>query len=100
LRPAGHALDGVVPAAGADDGADEDALVGDSGDLRERLANLDASDLGRDRLELAADLLRGVGLEVPHILVGRPAAEEDVDDRFVRGTRDAARLFGAQDISK
>ena len=59
-RPAGHALDGVVAAAGADDGADDGALVHAGGDPREDFADLDAGDVGGDRLELAADLDGGV----------------------------------------
>ena len=51
--------------------------------LREQLADLDAGHVGLDRLELAADLARGVGLEVPHVLVRRPAGQVDVDDRLV-----------------
>ena len=50
------------------------------GDARERLADLDAGHVRGDRLELAADLGRGFGLDVPHVLVRRAAAEEDVDD--------------------
>jgi hypothetical protein len=51
--------------------------------LREDLADLDAGDLRRDRLKLAADFGRGLGLDVPQVLVRRAAAEEDVDDRLV-----------------
>src|SRR5205823_413456 len=98
LVAAGRALDGVVPAAGTDDRADEGELVGQGGDLREALADLDAGDGRADRLELAADLGRGVGLEVPHVLVGWAAAEEDVDHRLVRGLPE--RLLGAQDVGQ
>ena len=37
---------------------------------------------GFDRLELAANVGRRIGLRVPDIDVARPALEEDHDDRF------------------
>ena len=39
---------------------------------------------GLDRLELAANFGRGIGLQVPHVEVRRTAGQEDVDDRLVR----------------
>ena len=98
--PASHALDGVVAAAGADDRADDDALVHAGGHAREDLADLDAGDVGGDRLELAADFGRGVGLDVPHILVRRSAAQEDVDDRLVPRAGDAGAGLGAEDVGE
>jgi len=50
--------------AEADDRAEDGQLVGDLGDLGEQLADGDPGDGGGDRLELAADLGRRVGLEV------------------------------------
>ncbi len=44
--PAGHALERVVAAAGADDGADDRALVHAGGDARKDFADLDAGDVG------------------------------------------------------
>ena len=55
-----------------------------SASLRQVLAELDAGHVRRDRLELAADLGRGVGLEVERVLVGQPAGQVDHDDRLVR----------------
>src|SRR5262249_49905708 len=52
-------------------------------DLRKYLTNLNPGNLGRNRLELAADLDGRLGLDVPHVLVRRPATQEDVDHRFV-----------------
>ncbi len=46
---------------------------------REVLADLDAGDVGRDRLELAAHLGRGVGLHVPGIELAGRADQEDRD---------------------
>src|SRR5262249_950476 len=86
-----------------DDTADERELVGHLGDAGERLADLDAGDFRVDRLELAANLLRRFRLDVPHILVGRAAAEEDVDERLVAGAGEWVRLpgsLGPENVSK
>ena len=48
----------------------------------QQLADLNARDVGRDRLELAADRSVGLGLHVPEVDVARCAAVEDQDDRF------------------
>ena len=47
----------------------------------------------RDRLELAANLGRRVRLQIDHVLMRRPAGQEDHDDRLVRrcGCRPAPR---------
>ena len=84
LLPPGVALEGFVAVGHADDGPDDRRLVHHLRDPREDLADLDAGDVGGDRLELAPDLGGGLGLDVPHVLVRRPAAEEDVDHRLVR----------------
>ena len=77
-------LDGVVVGLVADQRADDDELVHHPRQPRERLADLDAGDVGRDRPPRPGDLLRGVGLEVEHVLVRRPADQVDQDDRLVR----------------
>ncbi len=61
---------------------------------REQFADMDAGDVRRDRIELAADLPRGVRLRIPHVDVGRPSRQVDVDDRLVGA---ASRLRG-QDV--
>ena len=95
---------GVVTAAGADDRADDDELVHAGGDLREDLADLNAGHVGVDRLELAANFGRRFGLDVPHILMRRPAAEEDIDDGFVptagRSAVANSASFSPEDVSK
>ena len=48
-------------------------------------------DVRRDRLELAAELGRGVGLEVVHVDVARPAGLPDQDDRLSCAARPARR---------
>ncbi len=60
-------------------GADEGAAVHLPGQARQQLAHLDAGDGGGDRLELAANLGRGVRLHVPHVEVAGAAVEEDED---------------------
>ena len=54
-------------------------LVGPLGQLRKVLADLDARHARGDRLELAADLGRRVGLQVPGVLLRRPAPHEEQD---------------------
>jgi hypothetical protein len=51
-----------------------------------------AGELRVDRLERPADLVRRVGLRVPHVDVARPAVEDDVDDRL--GSRGRLRRAG------
>src|SRR5262245_15580950 len=97
LRPTRIALNRVVPAARTDDRTHEHALVGDTGDLRERFANLNAGNFGGDRLEFAAYFLGCVGLEVPHVLMRRPAAQENIDYGLVR-MRAAGHRFRAGNL--
>ena len=49
---------------------------------RQVLADLDAGHVRGDRLELAADLAGRVGLQVPGVLLGRPAPHEQQDARL------------------
>src|SRR5262249_22260387 len=48
---------------------------------RQVLAQLDAPDVGADRLELATELSRGGGLHVPGVDRGQPTVQEQVDER-------------------
>ena len=73
-----HAVAGVGVVRRADDGE----LVHDLGLLRQVLADLDAGHVGGDRLELAAELGRGVRLEIVHVDVAGPAGLPDQDDRL------------------
>src|SRR5262249_27615799 len=84
-------------ARGADDRAEEDALVHDRGQARKDFAYLHAGNIGVDRLELPADFGRRVGLNLPHVLVRGTPAKEDVDDRFIRRT-DAAPGLGPEQV--
>ena len=85
LRPAVHALKGRVVPLAADEGADDRQPIHHAGQPRQMLADLDAGDTGGDRLELAADFGRRVGFEIDHVLMRRPAGQEDHDDGLVRG---------------
>ena len=64
---------------------------------RKRFANLDAVDVGRDRPPRPGDFLGGVGLEIEHVLMRRPADQVDQDDRFVRRAH-ARRFLGPQKL--
>jgi hypothetical protein len=94
---AGHALVGVVIAGAAHDGADDDKLVHHLRHLGELLANLDARDVGADRVELAANFHRRVGFQVPHVKVRRAAGEIDIDNGPVR-VADAGLRLGRQQV--
>ncbi len=59
--------------------ADQGHLVEQAGVLGQELADLDAGDGGVDGLELAPDLLGGVGLGVVGVDVGGAAEQEDLD---------------------
>ena len=73
----------VVVAVAAEDGV----LVGELGNLRQVLADLDAGHAGGDRLVWPADFLGGVGLQVEHVDVRRPAFEEQENARLCLGRR-------------
>src|SRR5262249_16265774 len=57
-----------------------------------QLADLRAGDAGADRRVGAADLGRGVGLEVPAVVMAGPAVLHDEDARLFRGPPRPARL--------
>src|SRR5260370_42360816 len=83
----------------AGDRGDDGELIHHGRDFGKHLADLDAGDVGRNRLELAADLGRSLGLDFPHILVRRSPPAEDIYDSPVRSpaSRGPPR---AQDIGK
>jgi hypothetical protein len=87
----------TVTVDGPDDRSDDRGPVHHPGEPGEDLADPDAGHVGVDRPELAADLDGGLGLEVPQVLVRRPAPEEDIDDRLVPGPGLLSRL-GPQDF--
>jgi len=80
------------------DRADEGYTIGHCGELGEELADFHAGHDGFDRVVFAADFGGGVGLEVPHVDVGRAARQKDVDDRLVRAL--ALRRLNAEHIGQ
>ena len=92
--------------------ADQRELVHLPADARQVLADADAGDVGVDRLELAAELGRRIGLQVPGVDGAEPAVQEQEDQRNVlrrlplvggpglpleqRGQRQAEEAGGAQ----
>jgi hypothetical protein len=90
-----------VPVGSADQRADDHALVHAGGDAREHLADLYTGHSGVDRLELAADADRGLGFDLPHVLVRGAAAQEDVDDGLVAaGGAKAALGLEAEEVGE
>ena len=84
---------GVVVGDGVVDRAHERQVVGLSGQERQVLAERKARHGRCDRLELAADLNRGIGLHVPQILVSRAAFEHKENERLCLGP---GRLAGCR----
>ena len=60
----------------------ERPLIRSSRQLRQMFANLHARRLGRDRLELAANIFRSVRLQVKTVVLSQSAGQEDVDNRL------------------
>ena len=63
-----------MAAGGPNHRANDGTFIHPGRDLGEAFANLDARDIGRNRLEFASNLGRGVGFQVEHVLVGRATA--------------------------
>ncbi len=93
-----HALNGIVTTASTHQRTHEGKLIGHCRDLGEAFANLNAGHFRANRLELTANFGRCFGFDLPHILVGRAAAQEDVDYRFVGGSRFRGAGFSAKHI--
>jgi hypothetical protein len=45
-------------------------------------ADFDAGSRRRDRLEFAADIVRGIGFRIETIVLAQPSGQEDEDHRF------------------
>ena len=86
---------GIVLVGTAVERANDGELVHHPGQTRHVLADLDAGDVGGDGAEGAADLRRGLHLEVVHILVRGAAGQVDHDDGFVRSRARARRSAAA-----
>ena len=67
----------------SDERADKSELVRHFRHERKLFTDLNAGNIGSYRAELATELRRSVGLEIPHVLMRRPAREENHDNRLV-----------------
>jgi hypothetical protein len=81
-----------VIAGGADDRANDGQLVHHGRQPREHFADLNARHSRGDGSEFASDFARRLGFDVPHVLVRRPAAQENVDHRLGPARPRAGRL--------
>ena len=84
LAPTGHALVTIVRAIGIGNGPDDRVLVGQLGQARELLADLNAGHVGLDGPKLAADFLGRIRLEVEEIQMRRTAGQVNINHRLVR----------------
>jgi hypothetical protein len=89
-----QALVEIVPSLGVDHGPNDGELVHHLGHARHVLTDLDAWYVGAYGLKFAPNAGWGVGLQVHHVVMWRPAGKEHVDDRLVR-TSNARNPFGA-----
>src|SRR5439155_25810082 len=67
MVPTGQHLDGLVAVDAAGHRANDDALIHDPRDARKNLGDLDAGNVGLDRVKLAANLAWGFGPDLPHV---------------------------------
>src|SRR4030095_9759028 len=67
--------------------------------FRKQLASRDPRHVGLNRREFTPDFGRSIHFQIPHILVGRTAAEENVNDGFLTLPR-AGLIRGSQELRK
>ena len=77
--------------------ANEGELIKHRRHTGHQFGDLDARNIGGDRLELAADLRGSIRLEIDHIQVGRPSRQIDHDHRLVR-TADPGPILRTQQL--
>ena len=82
-RSACEAHHRIVRTFGSDERADESELVRHFRHERKLFTDLNAGNIGSYRPELAAELGRSIGLEIPHVLMRGPARKENHDNRLV-----------------
>ena len=75
-------------------------LVHLAGQPRQVLANLDARHAGGDRLELAANFGRRLGLHIPEVDMAGPAEQKDEDARIEPARRAGCRRRGGAQPSQ
>ena len=83
ISAAGLALPCIVAAVGSNHRTDDGKLVHHLRHQRELVSNTDSGDICRNLIKLATNLLGGIRLEIPHVLVRRTTRKENVDDSFV-----------------
>jgi hypothetical protein len=91
-----------VSALTADDGTDDRAPIHSLRELWKDFTDLDAGHVRGDGAKLSADLARGVGLQIPKILMGRATCQKDVDERLMSSGTTGCRslLISPQDRSE
>src|SRR6267142_2051571 len=75
-------MSGMVVLA-ADDRANRHELVHDPREVREQLTDFNARHGSRNGIELAADFRRSIDLDLIHVLMRRPTAQVDHDQRLM-----------------
>ena len=102
LRPLGLApgqtLNRIMAATSSYHRPDHGELIHHPGHLREQFADLNPGNIGRDRFKLSPDAGGGLHLEIPHVLVGRAACQEDHDNGLVIERFALRPGFGLQDL--
>ena len=96
-KPSAHALIRLVSILATDDRTDDSGFVHALGQLGKDLADLDPWNIGGDGAELPSNFGGSLGLNLPHILVGRTASEENIDKALVR-ISPASGVLGSKQI--
>ena len=91
------ALEPIVPAGRADEGAEENKSIRHCRHARHQLGEMHAGKLGSDAGEFTAQFGGGFRLGIDHVHLRRAAVEMDVDHRLGRG---AVAVFRAQQIGQ
>ena len=83
FAPARHAHEIAMVINRVGDRADDRELVGNTGDERQMLANLDAWHVGGNGPEFTANFRRRIQFEIERVLMRRPARQVNHDHRLV-----------------
>jgi hypothetical protein len=90
---------GFVSVFATDNGSNHHGLIHPLSELGEDLADLDTGNVRCDRTEFATDFRGSLRFDFPHVLMGRTATEENVDQTLVRAFF-AGLLFGTQQVGE